>query len=66
MDRKQCAVFLVMVQGSVGWFSAKILALFHMEDQTLPSRKELYAKDVKKSGFAGEVIVPVDLDQLDF
>lgn len=45
---------------------AKTLALFHMEDETLDSRKTSYEADVKSSGFTGNVFVPVDGDRLDF
>lgn len=40
---------------------AKSLALFHMEDDTLATRKERYLKEAIAS-FAGDIIVPVDLD----
>lgn len=42
---------------------AKNLLLVHMEDETLETRKEAYAAEVK-SAFSGEVFVPVDLDSI--
>jgi len=45
---------------------AKTLVLFHMEDETLATRKNKYLADVKTSGFAGEILVPEDSDKLDF
>ena len=42
------------------------LALFHMEDQTLTTRKENYLADVLASGFKGTAFVPIDYDVLTF
>ncbi len=46
--------------------NAKTLALFHMEDETLTTRKEKYSADAKASGFAGAIVVPVDGETLSF
>lgn len=45
---------------------AGTLALFHMEDETLATRKEAYLADVLASGFGGNVFVPMDYDALAF
>lgn len=45
---------------------AKLLATFHMEDDTLVARKEKYAADIAKSGFTGDIFIPVDSDILTF
>ncbi|HEX9153868.1 MAG TPA: MBL fold metallo-hydrolase [Candidatus Saccharimonadales bacterium] len=45
---------------------AKLLALFHMEDETLDTRKQAYEADAKASGFAGDIFVPIDGDRLEF
>ncbi|KXK26246.1 MAG: Ribonuclease BN [candidate division WS6 bacterium OLB20] len=44
---------------------AKHLALIHMEDDTLESRKREYAKEASRY-FTGTITVPVDLDILEF
>lgn len=41
--------------------NSNILALYHMEDQTLDTRKEAYHKEVAQY-FDGEIVVPVDGD----
>ncbi len=46
--------------------NAKMLALFHMEDETLDNRKQAYVADAKASGFTGEIFVPIDGDRLEF
>lgn len=46
--------------------NTKTLALFHMEDETLSTRKEKYLADVKASGYAGTIVVPIDGDTLPF
>ncbi len=43
----------------------KHLALIHMEDDTLETRKVEYAREAS-SVFSGEVTVPVDLDEVEF
>lgn len=45
---------------------AKTLALIHMEDVTLATRKQSYLADAKSGGFAGLIFVPEDLDRLEF
>jgi ribonuclease Z len=45
---------------------AKTLVLFHMEDETLATRKTKYLADATSSGFAGEIFVPKDTDILRF
>lgn len=45
--------------------NAKTLALFHMEDKTLKTRKKEYAKEAKQY-FKGKIFVPIDLDKLEF
>jgi ribonuclease Z len=45
--------------------NAKYLALVHMEDTTLETRKEEYKKEAE-SEFSREIFVPVDLDELVF
>jgi ribonuclease Z len=44
---------------------AKTLVLYHMEDETLESRKREYAKEASRF-FDGPVFVPVDLDRFEF
>lgn len=46
--------------------NAGTLALFHMEDATLASRKQEYLSDVRASGYAGKVFVPHDGERLFF
>lgn len=45
---------------------AKTLALFHMEDETLETRKLSYLADVRAGGYADNVVVPIDGDTLQF
>ncbi|PIN79667.1 hypothetical protein COV16_03055 [Candidatus Woesearchaeota archaeon CG10_big_fil_rev_8_21_14_0_10_34_8] len=45
--------------------NAKKLALFHMEDRTLKTRKKKYATEAKKY-FNGNIFVPVDCDTFSF
>lgn len=45
---------------------AGVLALFHMEDETLATRKSAYEADARSSGFTGKIYVPVDGDRLEF
>ncbi|HUB93374.1 MAG TPA: MBL fold metallo-hydrolase [Verrucomicrobiae bacterium] len=45
---------------------ARLLLLFHMEDETLTTRKEKYLADAKSSGFTGDIFVPKDLDIVEF
>ena len=44
---------------------AKSMVLFHMEDKTLPTRKERYLKEARQY-FKGKIVVPVDLDAFEF
>ena len=44
---------------------AKKLVFYHMEDETLASRKKTYLEEAKQN-FNGEIFVPVDLDRFEF
>ena len=45
--------------------SANKLVLFHMEDETLETRKQKYLEEAEHN-FSGEIFVPVDLDIFEF
>lgn len=44
---------------------AERLITVHMEDDTLETRKALYARDIRDSGYEGKVFIPHDFDILD-
>lgn len=44
---------------------AETFVLFHLEDETLPTRKERYGNEARKY-FSGNVVVPVDGDRFQF
>jgi len=44
---------------------AKKLVFYHMEDETLATRKQTYLEEAKQN-FSGEIFVPADLDQIEF